>query len=271
MKKNFNAKSIIEASSAVVKANFGRVEAILLISLFMSALFLLTEQLITSLVDKYNATMSLPFLTDQSLYSGLIALVLAVFFALIVIPLNIGIKKWYFTQACRSGEEYVGIIFGYYKTNTNYVNSLLFELNRLGRLALCFVPAFAPSAILFAISTRITDDGLVLSDVRHADAIGLLGILMLVAGLIIYIVISLRFFLAGYFFVSDKSMSIEDCFKKSVKYMKGKKSYVVDVVMQNRKLYFSSVLLIPLVYCIPMHHMSLANCARTIITQNEEK
>ena len=254
--------------------NWSRALAVMCISLFALTIYLLVEQLVLTLVDK--AAMLSGTLVETELatvadyyayYTGagfrlqyIVALVLTVFYFLIVSPLKLGCVGWYQSLA-QVGSLQVGQVFYYYHSNDRFTEAIIFELNRIGRHVLFGGLSLAPSIVCFGLAiSRTADPGYTGSVAGLVAA----GCLLLVAGFIIYMLIVLRFFLAKYLYVSERRYSIGECFKLSVRCMRGCTGQMLGVRLSFGPQFLLCLLVVPAAFIIPMFNTTMAACAQDI-------
>ena len=197
----------------------------------------------------------------------ILPLVAASIFSLFSITqLRQGITRWHYILAVH-GSAKMSHIFHFFAHG--YFRALWFEIIKVFRLGIAVFLCFLPSALSLGIGLRFTLD---------ADQVNPLGaqiftFLALVLGLlggILYMILSIRLFLARFIFVSDQETSPAEAFRKSNQIMNGKSASRIETELSLVGWYALCLLLLPVSFVIPLRSICLANFAREILSENKK-
>ncbi len=273
---NIGAKGIRREGMGLLTDNWSRALAVVAASAFAMGIFLLLNQFVVTLMEQVSNLESAQ--QEMKTYSTIldyiqfsvnkgftietaISIILSAFYFMFVSPLNLGVVRWYQSLA-QCDNLQVGQIFFYYRSNERMIAALVFELNRVARHLLYGALTLSPSALCFGFGISYLND-----EARGNLAVPLIiaGGALLVAGLICDGLLLTRFFLAKYLLVNDKTMDINDSFKRSVRYMKGLNGKVLRVIIGFIPMFLLCIFIAPIVFVIPTYEASMAACAQDII------
>lgn len=277
------ARGIKREASGLLGNNWSRALATLCISLFTIAFFVQMNQLITSLIravqgDSIGGTSTFDGLAESAMYyynyyttvNGipldlLVSLILVAFYIFIVSPLRVGVIYWY-QNLVQCENLQVGHIFFYYRSNERYVEALKLEIIRLLLKLGCGLLAFAPAGVCFgfAIGGRVNDGA------ESALFLPLIigGAVLFLAGIVVFALLTLRYFFAQYLFAGDYGYSAVDCMRYSRIHMKGHTGNVFLVILSFSGWFLSCLTLFPIAFVIPYFKAAMAACAQDIIDEH---
>ncbi|MBQ4313778.1 MAG: DUF975 family protein [Clostridia bacterium] len=270
----FTVKGIKRETRTLLTDNWTRAMAIVCISLFALMTVMLANQFATALIERilhieqdYNIAAN-----DLSAYienlrennaSLIVSAIIAVFYFLLVSPLNLGCVKWY--QSLSKGDSIqVGQIFTYYRDNIRFIKAIMFELRRIllhvFYALLSMIPAIV--CVVYSYSAYKSDNA------SLARMLAIAALAFLIAGIIVYVLLVLRFFLAKYLYVGGYGYGIGNCFQTSTRYMRGNAGRVLALIFSFAGWFVLSLLIFPLAVTIPYFGASMADCAQNIIDEN---
>ena len=264
-------KKIKKDALVSLRNSWGKATAILLFICGVHLLFWLLEQLFGSLLhidflsgggklDFYQGTLKVatPFVLMAALFAFLSFVV--------TVPLHYGAVKWYLRQV--SGDSpALSTIFDCFHSIRRFFRSLLLKLAIGVRVLAVGILAYLPSAaILVGIQymSGYESPGAIMARLM---LIPLLCLISLAAALFVF-GFSLRYFLAGYFFVSTHK-GVSECIKLSVRGMKGNIQQTLSLYLSFLPWLLLAPLLVPLLFIHPYMQASLAIYAKYLMTKLE--
>lgn len=281
---NTSIKALRKEAKTQLADNFSRALAVFSISLLFSTFFLMLDQIFGSFLDgnaaylagTENESIISNSLTEMAgkvwdmiaVPSFLISIAMLVFDFLITSPYKMGTSWWYYSLAA-NGNLQVGNVFAFYKTNKDYSSALMFEIQLFFKLAVYAILSFAPSVIAFIMSFELKGNEYILKPDMEGKGLLLVSLALLIVGLIVYIALSLNYFLARYLFAIGDSLTPKEAFERSKLIMHGDKSSVISMAFSLLGWYLSCIFIIPLGYVVPLHNACMARCARNIIEKHK--
>ena len=274
--KEVSVKALRTEGSGLLKDNWVRAFAVFTSRILGAAIFLMLNNLITTLAERYFANLGyadpVPPLTDIQQYidfrsahgfviQDAVSIILLAFYFMFISPLVLGCTRWYHSLA-QCDNLQVGQIFHFYRGNSRFVEALVFEINRLERQIAAILMCFSPAAACFgfgAYFSTVPDKAQLFKPLMIAG-----GALSLV-GLILYAFWITRYFLAKYLIVSERKMDVSESFKTSVQYMKGLHGKVIRVFLSYVPMFLTCVLLAPAFMVFPAYDSTMAALALDII------
>jgi uncharacterized membrane protein len=245
-------------------------------ALIMLILFLLSLGL-TELENGYRKVFDIPY----NLSSGLINLApesFAITFVswllsiLLVSPLILGQTEWYWNLSEKKPHG-IDEVFGWFGSLRLYKKSVLIRINVFIRsflwyLLICGLPSamiIIPQYIL-----NYTDSFEQYS--QQLSAVYLAGLVLMVAGVVLWLFVITRYFLAVYIIVEDSSRGVNSAIRESVALTKGYRWEIIKFVLSFIPWFLSLVVIVTLFFVYPYFNESAAIFAKHIIyTQRAKK
>lgn len=270
------SKGIKREARGLLANNWSRALGGMAIFLMVLVLFIQASRLVTALLGDFGPTASAKdvelnsfqdylayFTTGGMGINLLLMVVLAFFFFVLSAPLSLGITYWYRRLSLLENLQ-VGQIFRYYEGNDRFFGAVIFQgISTLLNILIAVV-SFIPSVVCFALAyVRGTS-----ADGGSPTLLLAIGAVLAVAGLFIFLALSLRFFFARYLFCGDYGYGAIDCLKYSNKYMKKHIGSVMGVVLSFTGWFLSCIFILPIAYVVPFFSASMAACAQDIIDEH---
>lgn len=282
---NIPLKALKKEAKTQLADNYTRALAVLCVSLLFSALFLMVDQIFNSFLntdanflifsesqaDEGNLAVALLGAVGEAIInpSFLIAAIIAVFNFLITAPLKIGTSWWYYSLAA-NGNLQVGNVFAFYRSNSFYTSSIIFEIKLFLKKTVYALLSFSPAVIALIMAFERDGGEYTLKPDSEGETILLVSVALAAAGIVLYIFLSLNYFLSRYLFAIGECEKVNDAFDRSRVIMHGDKSTVVSMVVSLIGWYILCVFfIIPLGYVIPLHNACMARCARDILEKHK--
>ncbi len=269
-------KGIKREARGLLTNNWSRALGGMVIYLMVLVLFIQASRLVVALLGDFGPAASaksadlnsfqdyLAYFTTGGMGINLLLMaVLALFFFVLSSPLALGLTYWY-RSLSQLGNLQVGQIFRYYESNDRFFNAVIFQGISAVLNILIAIVSFLPSVVCFAFAY-----------VRGASSEGTSSVLLLalgavlaLAGVFIFLALSLRFFFARYLFCGDYGYGAIDCLKYSNKYMKKHIGSVMGVILSFAGWFISCIFILPIAYVIPFFNAAMAACAQDIIDEH---
>lgn len=264
-------KKIKKDALVSLRNSWGKAIAILLFICGVHLLFLLLEQFFGTFLhidflsgggklDLYRGTLEvgLPFVLMAALFA-LISFV-------VTVPLHYGTTKWYLRQV--SGDSpALSTIFDCFHSFRRFFRSLLLKLAIAIRVIGVGILAFLPSFAVFVGIRYIGGYESSGAVIARLILIPLLCLISLAAALFVF-AFSLRYFLAGYLFVSTHK-GVSECIRLSVRGMKGNIQVTLSFYLSFLPWLLLAPLLVPFLFISPYMQASLAIYAKYLIEKSE--
>ncbi len=190
--------------------------------------------------------------------------VVTVFRLVLLAPLVLGIVKWFFRRA--QGEEIsVSVLFEYYSSGEQFVRALAFLAHGLVRVLAWGCVSFLPGGLCLAAAAYQR------RSFAHYAAAGVLeplGLVFLGLGILLFIPMMLRLFLAPFLFVEDSSLSAGMCFRLSVQKMRFFRGHLFSLICSFLGWLVLCLFSFPLLYVFPYFAAALSNSAKWILFEN---
>ncbi len=290
------SKSVKNTAKSLLSQNWSKAYAAMAIILMASLCIYLAERLVDSLLSDFgfinkisfsdNSSGSLSALSNEIvnvvmsegfIYSIIISLFFLLLRLIVVSPIEQGHVKWYYSIA-KGSKTYLSKLFFYYQSNNAFISLLIFKIGQAVRRiiygAISFIaPIAALSLSIYQLSVY-SMSGLA-SDRQKALLYIIATLFLFVLGIIMYILLMLKFFLANYLFVSindfDKGIKrVNACFARSKEMMNGNSGRVIALAVSFIPAILSCVFIFPILYVYPYIRCSLATLARYIIKEARE-
>ncbi len=287
----YSAKSIKNTSKAQLTQNWSKAYAAMAILLMASLCIYLAEQLVNTLLSEYGLIKTSVFadnsfdniadffnsvtkfvLSKEFLNAQLITAFFIVLRFLIIAPVELGHTKWYYSVV-KGSKTYLSKLFFYYQSNSSYIYLLVFKfgqyIRRIGYGILSFA-ATAASLSLSLYQFSLYSASGVDSDRNKAFLYLVVTVFMFILGLVMYLLLMLKFFLAKYLFVGINDFNsgvkkVNSCFSRSKEMMNGQSGKVISLAISFIPALLTCVLLLPILYVYPYIRTSFAAQARSII------
>ncbi len=274
-------KGIRREALGLLNDNWSRAISVFCLSLLAIMMFMLLNQLVLSLVSaatlyddavrtdfpKTASELVEYFSTQKARLNLTISAVMALFYFMIISPLNLGVVNWYQSLALCSNLQ-VGQIFYFYRSNELFLSALVFELSRLARHLIVLLISLSPSIVCFSLAFNYSLDGASVSQANAAAPLTIAGAALAFIGILIYAFVILRCFVAKYLFVGGHGYGVEDCFRYSNKYMKGNIGKVLRIYLSCIPIWFLGIFVFTIIFIIPVTNAILAAAAQDIIDEN---
>ncbi len=290
------SKSIKSTAKTQLYPNWSKAYAAMAFLLMATLCIYLAQQLVESLLSGYGViksiTVELTGITDLSsaansvveavssgefLRAQLITLLFLLLRFLVISPLQQGQYRWYYSVA-KGSKTYLSRMFFYYRTNSAYISFLMFRIGKVLRQIfygiISFIAAFAALSLTVYQFSLYNRTGII-TDRNKAILYLAVTAFLLLLGIILFILLMLKYFLADYLFASmndfDKGMKkINHCFSHSKELMSGQTGRVIALAVSFIPLIVSCVLIVPVLYVYPYMNASFAVLARDIIKESKE-
>ena len=279
-----NFRAIKRDSLDLLRHNFGRATVTLAISVVCSAACLLIFQagvafsvqgadasepreivatmLSADTSDSREIVMTMLSADTSDSREIFLPLLAASGFALLVVtPIRLGITRWHYILAVRGSAK---ISHMFYFCFRRYFPAVWFEMMRILRLGMAGFLCFLPAALSLGQGIRFSLDADRVNPIG-GQALTLLGLVLGLLGGIMFLIITLRLFLARYLFASGQETKPLKCFNISGKMMRGEISNRIETELSLIGWYALCLLLLPISFVMPLRSICLANCAREIL------
>ncbi len=191
--------------------------------------------------------------------------------SLVVAPLYVGIKQWFYTLS--GGEKCpISAIFDPFSHARSLFRSWLLVVDIFLRAFFWVYLCVLPGALLGTTGFALLTARLALNNGELIGTLAVgLGVVLGLLGLIIGLVISLRYSLALYLYAADPTSSIRDCIRSSVRYMHGSHGRMLLLLSSFILWALFSVLVLPALYTFPYAQASVAIFARYLIQKGKSE
>lgn len=253
--------------------NWGKALAIVFLMISVYLLFAIVETLVSMLLGiqgafGYEALLSLfADLPDTSIMVVALTGVMSVGSFLVMIPLNLGITRWYYHLTDCQSEDILSIFFCF-STKKMFLRSLWLRILVVVRMALWAV-------VLYLLPCGLGVVGYWLMQ-RSSTKLETLTVVLCFLGAVVLFTIATIFFfiiLNGYtltkYYILDGKTTARQSIKQSLKAMKGFKT---DLFLFYLSFFFwvlSCVAVVPLLYVVPYFSTSKALFARYLMERAE--
>lgn len=196
---------------------------------------------------------------------------------LVLTPLHQGQTSWFYSVV-EGTDDRLSRLFYYYSTNDMYLSALSFRFSLfMKKLGYGIISFIAPAASLGLtlnqyLLFRTTGNE---ADKKRATLYLIITIALLLLGLILFFLLSLKIFIARYVFarytLTVKHANTGKCFSEASRLISKNKSRVVSLFISMLPLFISCVLILPLLYVYPYFFCCCAELANEIMIEGSEK
>lgn len=184
-------------------------------------------------------------------------------------PLSLGAVRWNL-HASQGQSPAVEELFYYFSNRRLFVRSLSCSLQLLLRYALWGIVCFAPGVILVTVCS--TFGNAAYAPIQQIPLWAVIGIslssLLFLAGGILFIFFSLRYFAAQTAVAALDSRPVHACINLSVRRMKKRKGSAFVLMLSFLGWGLLCFFVIPALFVIPYFRMSRVTCAKWILIQD---
>ena len=183
----------------------------------------------------------------------------------LVMPLSLGIKRWYYKLAIGDSQSFSGIFY-YFKNArlfTRAISAILIDLI----IGLYYVLCMLPGTVLMLVAACgiVQNSNKINSDLSLYVALMAVAFILIIASLFLAYYLTLKYFLAKYFVVSDDYISIKDSLRFSAEATEENKFSIFKLELIYLSWSLLCVLILPIFYVFPYMEESLAVCAKWLI------
>ncbi len=250
-----------------LRGKWGITIAITLLLQVVTVLFALLRELFLTVFDVKSGVLNFEYL-NKSWTSFtivlLISLLILVFTFLVQTPISLGTMRWYYRNA---GGKTAGFysVFSYMQTTESYAKVIWFWFNLSVRL-------FAYGCLFLLPGTIIGIAGFTNAVVTNwagpLDFVLIfIGIFLFIVGFIAYYVVTLKYFMAPYYFFENPDMKVSDIIKVTTKFSKTKTTELVKLTLSFIGWELLNLLVFPILFTLPYKHGTYAIVAKTYIEQ----
>lgn len=243
-----------------LKNNWGRALSILLFQAGVLVFFLLLEQLLCAILEltlPENPALQLSWQGGLQV-DGRLAVVTATALlvgAAVLTPLGMGAKRWYCGQV-RGETPALLTIFSYFYSWKDLFRAVLLRIMvTVRKLLWALLFSILPAGIFIGRSFIRAESGAALA---VSAALALLGVLTAVLMGILWYFVTLRYFLADYYFVSEDGLGLHAILRRSVAAMKGGKRHLFGMQLSMLPWGILSMLLLPALFTAPYYNAAMA-------------
>ncbi len=233
-------------------------------------LFALLEQLIFTVLGINTGFTSFefaPISLENLILLNLVTIIIQIFIFLIQKPISLGATKWYYKNA---GAKTTGFynVFSYMQTFQLYAKSIWLEFNLSIRKFAYRVLFILPGMIVFAtgFTTAIYSDWF--GPVQFM--LIFIGLTLVIFGLIGYYIVTLKYFLAPYYFIENPDVKVRDIIKVTTQFVKPRRMELVKLAIGFIGWNILNILVFPILFVNPYYRSARAIYARVYIEQLNE-
>lgn len=267
-------RRIKENAKAALSGRWGQADAIVLLVVAISILFTLTESALTLLFDvpAFLDILNTPgfYLDDlpnTTLPSLCLSSLIWMLSAVVLIPLNLGVVRWYCGVTYGSQED-ISLIFTFFESPYQVFRALWATLQVSLRSLLWAVLLFSPSFLLLGMSGNLNRQGSSPMDYTMATIGSLMGMLLFLFGGILLFICLQRYYLVPYLLCGDRKMKVSHAIRQSMQITYGYKTDLVLFHLSFFGWYLSNLLILPILYTLPYIYTSQAMMARYLMERS---
>lgn len=259
-----------------LRGNWGKAVASTLLLGSLCAFFFLLGQLFFHLFELSNIIdfLDIPKNMGQienpfSVFLVFLIALLGVFAAfLVIVPLVMGLLRWY-SHTVLDGSEEITAVFYYFSKLKLLLKSLLLAFNVLCRKVFWGIVCLFPGGLVAGISMYIVSLNPNSKHILFSKLCILLGFSLLVVGVLVYGLINIRYQLAAYLMIRDETLSVSRCIRQSSRYTLSHRGDLFVFVLSFLPLILLCVLFLPFLFVFPFFLTSCTIYAQYLIEQNE--
>ena len=216
-------------------------------------------------IDHLLTTLNVTIFETFSILPLLIMITLILAGFCFLLPLFMGSVRFMY-QMSKTGESDFSQVF-YYMGNKRYTKSLKIYIGLIVRslwqMAISFIPAII--IYLYATAVSATDSTTALSILLYFTAYALL-----VGGVLLFNALTVKYFLALYYFFENDNLSVSEICRLSEKYMEKFGSTTVKLNFSLLPVSLANLLIIPAIFVLPYVMTSKATSAKWIIELSKQ-
>ena len=250
-----------------LRGKWGITIAITLLLQVVTALFAILRELFLTVFDVKSGVLSFEYFNKSWTNFTLmlvITLLIMLFTFLVQTPISLGAMRWFYKNA---GGKTAGFysVFSYMQTTGGYAKAIWFWFNLYVRLFAYGCLFLLPGTIIGLVGLW----GLYINGWAGPLDIVLVftGIILFVIGFIGYYLVTLRYFLAPYYFFDNPDIKVRDIIKVTVQFSKTKTTELVKLTLSFIGWELLNLLVFPILFTLPYKHSTYAIVARVYIEQ----
>ncbi len=192
-------------------------------------------------------------------------LVLGILLLLTTVPLELGLKRWYYQLSCgRSGE--LRQVFYYFTGWKRYGKAIFFQLQLLVRKLVIFGAALFPAILLRLFLNNAENHlyGNPFLGILYGISV-VIYLIAVVLGLIGGFYWNLRYAAAGYLFFEDPRERVTRAIVLSARKLRKEKRDWMLLYLSMLPFYFLCILVVPFVFLIPYIYLLLGAKGRSFL------
>ncbi len=258
-----------------LKSHWGRAIGVVLFWAGINVMFLLLEYLFILLVQFISPddpVLRLDFWSGTLEVSSSMAVISVTFLLIsfaVLSPLGLGVKKWFTGQISGEAPPILTILDYFYNWRC---------LFRAIGLRLMVWLRMAAWGLLFAIPSLLLGAGLVLMEkpaygleALPVVAMAALEVVVTICMAVLWYFMTLRYYLAGYIFVTDESIGLHAAIRKSAAAMKGGKRILFGLQLSMLPWCICSLFVVPALFVKPYYSASMAIFAKVRLEGYDRK
>lgn len=257
--------------------NWGKAVASTLLFGSICAFFFLLGKFLVKVLEISN-TMDLLHITTELRSKGIMSEVvgasLAIFeivaIFLVVVPIFMGFLRWY-ANTVLSGNEEITSIFYYFSKAKLYFKSLLLILNIFCRKVFWGFVCMLPGGLVAGISTYIVSLNPNGRHIFFAKIGTFVGMILLLSGLIVFLLISMRYSLACYLMIRDESLTVTRCIRLSSQYTLKVRGELFRFFLSFLPLWILCIFIFPILFVLPYYLMAFSIYAQYLLECHRPK
>lgn len=217
-----------------------------------------------SLLDLFDWSKGFP--VNAAIVSAIIVIEILIF--ALFLPLFLGITKLSMSVANGSSACFANIF--YFFKRGKYMSALHFNLSLMLRkllwTAISFIPAMLCTGLLIILDRENSENGILLLMLL------ILGVLFFILGVVLSVLLTAKYFLAGYLFVkSDGKAEVSELIHTSISLMRQKSNLYISLLLSFLPWICLCLFVFPAMYVMPYMSVSFANSAKWIIKMCENQ
>lgn len=259
------SKQIRDRAALMLKGRMPLAVASSLMLGMLCALFYIlfdSALLVCGFVDYESGELVLTDLAQKNAVLVTVSAVMLLFWTVFVMPLKIGVARWFFGFANGAAPSVSEVFCAFSKKH--FVRSLDFCARLFIKKTLWTLPCVLPGILVSGFGIVISEGG-----ERNLEGAGLysFGIVLFAAGFIASRFICLRYFAANYVFASNDEVTGKQAITISVQVMSGRKADLEGLVLSHLGWFLLTVPTIglSLLYVVPRYNAALAIFAKDAI------
>lgn len=208
-------------------------------------------------------------LPNISIFSITMAGLFSLGMILVMIPLRLGIKRWYYLLSEGYSDDLLSI-FHFFSSGKLLIRSLALELQLTVRTLFWIIVFFAPAIACGVGAWHFTQQTMLVMAPLYATLLVILSFLFLVAGGLGLLIVINKYFLAKYYILSEE-VSAYRAIKQSCRATKGIRGQILSFHLSFIGWIALGILILPLVFVQPYYSMSSVFYARYLMESARRK